>query len=109
MNESEFIETIDTILMQIEEAIEDNDAGIECETSSGILTLEFENGSQVIINRQTPVRQIWVAAKSGGYHLDLNKEDGSWYTDREGEELFALLVRVCREQSGKTVKLTAGT
>ena len=82
MNESEFNDIIDDILIEIEDAVEDacdeTGADIDYETTSGILTLSFSNGSQIIINRQTPLQQIWVAAKKDGFHYIFNTETKTW-------------------------------
>ena len=104
VNESEFDQRVDDTLTQIEEAIETSGAEIDYELSGGILTLEFEDGSKVIINRQAAVGQLWVAAKSGGYHLNFTAPLG-WVTDKEGEGLESLLSRVCSEQSEEAVSL----
>ncbi|HEX3063421.1 MAG TPA: iron donor protein CyaY [Usitatibacter sp.] len=97
MNESEFHRAVDAILARIEsslEAEEDLDVSLE----SGILTVECPDGSRVIVNRQTPNREIWVAARSGGFHFALR--DGQWRDTRGGDELFACLARVIESQSG---------
>ena len=103
MNESEFNQHIDDLLVSIEDAVEDAGVDIDFETVAGILTLEFDNGSKVIINRQTAMRQVWVAAKSGGYHLD--RVDEQWVTSLSKETLAGLLDRVCSEQMGEPVTL----
>lgn len=103
MNESEFNHAVDAQLIAIEEAIEASGADIDFDTVSGILTLEFANGSKIIINRQTPARQIWVATRSGGYHFDLKGE--SWVDDRSGEDLMERLSRAASEQAGEPVVL----
>lgn len=109
MNESEFNDLVDDILIEIEDAIEEacdeTGADIEYETTSGILTLDFANGSQVIINRQTPLQQIWVAAKQGGFHFDFDTESEQWICG--GKEFYAALSGYCSEQSGQTIKLEA--
>jgi CyaY protein len=71
---------------------------VDSELSSGILTLTFENGSKIIINRQTPNREIWVAAKSGGFHFRFVSTD--WIDTRSGETLGGLLSRVVSQQAG---------
>ena len=78
MNDSEFHRLADTLWMTIEERLDDwdGDSDIDCEINGGILTLSFENGSKIIINRQEPLHQVWLAAKQGGYHFDL--KDGEW-------------------------------
>ena len=103
MNESEFNQQIDDFLIEIEDAIEESGVEIDYETVAGILTLEFENGSQVIINRQVAMRQLWVAAKSGGFHLEW--VDGQWISSTTKEAIPALIDRVCTEQSGESVSL----
>ena len=103
MEESEFHEMVDDVLLTIENAIEACGFDIEAENVSGILTLYFPNDSQIVINRQTPTRQIWVASKSGGYHLDYDQDDENWQQD--GIELFHLLSRECSEQAGAPIEL----
>jgi len=73
MDESVFHERVDDLLLAIEDAVEDSGADIDYETAGGILTLRFADGSQIIVNRQTPVRQVWVATRSGGFHFDYDE------------------------------------
>ena len=102
--ESEFHQRVDGILRDIESALEAVDTDIDTETNGGILTLEFANGSKVIINRQTPTRELWVAAKSGGFHF---RFDGAlWRDTRTNESLETLLSRVITEQSGVVMSIT---
>jgi CyaY protein len=103
MNESEFNARADATLLAIEDAIEQLDTDIDFETSAGILTLTFENGSKVIINRQIATSEIWVAARSGGFHCRADGE--GWRCNTTGESLTALLSRVCSEQAGEAVEL----
>jgi len=108
MTESEFNRVIDETLLAIEEAVDASDAGIDYENSGGVLTLTLANDSQVIINRQTPVRQLWMAAKSGGYHFDFNKVTEEWHRTSDDAELFVALSEVISEQGGQAVTLSAG-
>ncbi len=102
MNESEFNALVDATLLRIERALEASDLDLEFETTNGILEIEFANGSKVIINRQTPMREIWVAARSGGFHFRLAgaQTDAQWNDTRGGKALFALLEEVVSQQSG---------
>lgn len=104
MTESEFNQQVDDTLIAIEEALDELDLDIDYETSGGILTITLENGTKVIINRQTPVKQLWLAAKDGGYHLDWVHEQ--WLTDKDQEPLSQLLSRVMTQQSGESVTIT---
>lgn len=103
MTPSEFTQLVDTTLAKIEQAIEASNAEIDFETSAGILELEFENGSKIIINRQSASQELWVAAKSGGYHYVW--KDEAWHNTRDGSELFAALSRYVSEQAGQTVDM----
>ncbi|MEN6584598.1 MAG: iron donor protein CyaY [Sulfuricella sp.] len=103
MTPTEFTQLVDTTLSQIEQAIEASDADIDFETSAGILELEFANGSKIIINRQSASQELWVAAKSGGYHYVW--KDDAWRNTRDGSELFASLSRYVSEQAGQQVEM----
>ena len=105
MEESTFNDIVDEVLEEIEQRVEDSGIEIDTECVGGILTLEFENGSKVIINRQTPLRQIWVAAKSGGFHFCLDAQQKVWREENKQDELFQALSRYCSEQSGESVTL----
>ncbi len=107
ISESEFNRHIDETLLKIEEAIDESGAEIDYENVSGILTLTFEDGSQIIINRQTPARQLWVAAKSGGHHFDFETTEGSWIRDRDRAPLFEILSALASDQAGESVALSA--
>jgi len=104
MNDTEFNTAVDTILLAIEDALEDLDTDIDAENAGGILTLTFENDSKVIVNRQGPTKEIWVAARSGGFHCGYR--DGEWICNTTKETLSALLTRVCSEQAGEPVTLS---
>lgn len=106
MNESEFNQLAEQTLLQIEDAVESCGVDIDYDTSGDILTLEFENGSQIIINKQTPLSQIWVAARSGGYHFNYDADKEIWCLDSNPQkELFAELSLYCTQQAGETVEL----
>jgi CyaY protein len=68
------------------------------------MTLTFENGSKIVINRQEPLHQVWLATKTGGYHFDYR--DGYWYCSRSGEEFFAKLSEATTGQAGENVSFS---
>ncbi|MDH5353176.1 MAG: iron donor protein CyaY [Gammaproteobacteria bacterium] len=106
MNESEFNALADETIMAIEDAVEASGADIDYDTAGDILTLEFTNGSQIIINKQAPLSQIWVAARSGGFHFDYDAARQLWHLNSDDQkELFAQLSQYCTEQSGESVAL----
>lgn len=105
MTESEFLALAEAVLAQVEAAVEGSDVDIDCERSGNVLTLEFEDGSKIIVNLQTPMSEIWIAARSGGYHYRLKGE--KWRDTRDDSELFEALSRFASEQAGETVTLSA--
>ena len=89
----------------IEQAIEESGADIDFEAAGGILTLEFGNATKIIINKQPPLMQLWVATKFNGYHFEYH--DGLWIDNRSGVELWALLSDAATKQAGATIQLQA--
>jgi CyaY protein len=107
MNESDFNQLAEDTMTAIEDAIDDCGVDIDYDSAGGILTLEFGNASQIIINKQTPLSQVWVAARSGGFHFDYDSDQQCWRLQGGGEELFSCLSRYCSEQAGEAVSLVA--
>ncbi len=103
MDSGEFNQKVEDTLSAIEDALDVCDADLDWDFAGGILTIECDNGSQVIINRQAPTQQIWLAARAGGFHFDYHAEQDCWKQDEL--ELFALLNKCLSEQSGETVEL----
>lgn len=104
MEESVFCTLADAELLRIEAAIEQCGLDVDIETKpGGILEVEFDDGSKVIVNRHVAAREIWVAAKSGGFHFA--PREGGWIAGRDGSELYSTLSRVISEQAGEPVVL----
>lgn len=104
MEESAFNALAEAELARIETALEACGADIDIEPKpGGILELEFDNGSKMIINRHTAAREIWVAAKSGGFHFRFQGE--SWVNTRDGRELWAMLADLVAAQADQPVQL----
>ena len=92
MIESEFNRLADTALARIETAIDNCDGDVECNRSGNVLEVEFGNSQKIIINRHDVNQEIWVAAKSGGFHYAW--QDGTWHSRRDGSELFSKLAEL---------------
>jgi CyaY protein len=100
MTETDFHAAVDAVLARIEAAVERSDA-LEVDLEQGVLTIGCPDASRIIVNRQAPNREIWVAARSGGFHFAFR--DGAWQDTRGGGELFASLARIIASQSGERV------
>ncbi len=104
MDEGEFNALAEQTLDRIERALGECGADFDYELKAGgVLELEFANGSKIIVNRHSAAREIWVAAKSGGFHF--RHVGGAWRGTRDGAELFAALSALVSAQSGKPVTL----
>ena len=108
MSETEFLDLAQSTLDQIEskmDRLNDQDLlDVECKRSGNVLEIEFiDNGSKIIINSQAPMQEMWVAAKSGGFHY--KRVDGRWVNTRDGSELFAALSSLASAQGGAAITL----
>jgi CyaY protein len=102
MTDSEFLDLAENLLRSVEascDRINDrNLADIDNQRVGAMVTLVFSNRSQIVINLQKPLHEVWLAAKSGGYHF---KFDGQQWSDSKGQgEFFASLSRDASEQAG---------
>jgi CyaY protein len=104
-SESEFVAQADTVLMSIGAALDvvadTSDADLDWSLNDGILTIDCGDGGKVIVNRHVPNRELWVAAKSGGFHFRDNA--GVWLDTRTGEALASVLARLLKAQSGAEI------
>lgn len=104
MPENTPAEAYEETITQLEEQLDECDADIDYDTVSDILTISFENGSKLIINRQAASGQLWLAARSGGFHYNYDAGSGRWLNDRTGEDFFAELSRLATEQAGEEIR-----
>ncbi|MEI7446952.1 MAG: iron donor protein CyaY [Burkholderiales bacterium] len=87
------------------ERVADDGLDVEVERSGNVITLTFEDDSKIVVNSHSAAQEIWVAARSGGFHY--RRRDGRWIDGRSGDELFAALSRLVSQQSGTAVVLAA--
>ena len=109
MTDSEYMDRAEAALAAIEQScdrINDaTEADIDNQRVGGMITLTFPNSSQLIINLQKPLHEIWLAARSGGYHY---RHDGTaWIDTKTGEEFFGNLSREATLQAGQPLLFTA--
>ena len=102
MTESEYNHLADDTLNRLETALDVALVDFE-RAGGGVMEIEFDDGSVIVVNKQAAAREIWVAAKSGGFHYLWDGE--SWRDSCAGEELFIALSRLASAQSGTTVEL----
>lgn len=108
MTESEFLAVAEAVLDDIESRIEQTadaaDVDVECSRSGNVLEIEFiDQSSKIIVNTQASMQEIWVAARSGGFHFRMKGD--LWLDTRDGSELFAALSSLVSAQAGQSLVL----
>jgi CyaY protein len=98
MSESQFNELIDSTFEALEQALDAVDADLDYETSGGVLTVTFDNDTRLVFSRQPPTRQLWLAARAGGFHFAYDVEAGDWRDTREGRLFRPFVVQQMQAQ-----------
>jgi CyaY protein len=106
LSEQEFDARADEALRALDRALNE-EAGLEADLESGILTIEFEDGLKYIVNSHRAARQIWMAADSSAWHYSFRPADGRWVASKSGDELWATLGAVIGKKLGRKVVLAA--
>src|SRR5437588_4988055 len=105
--ESDFIAAADATLAKIglalDAALETGNADVDWNLNDGILEIECADGSKLIVNRHVPNRELWVAARAGGFHF--RAEGGAWRDTRSGDDLAVTLAKLLRTQGGLPITL----
>ena len=109
MTDTEYQDRAEALLRAIELACDrindDTDADVDNQRVGGMITLTFSNGSQIIVNLQKPLHEVWMAARAGGFHY---KHNGSVWMDTKGQgEFFAHLSRYASEQAGQALSFSS--
>lgn len=95
MDDSSYAQLCEDFFAGLEDYLDGLEDSVDYESNGDICEITTEAGAKIVINRQPPVREIWLAAKSGGYHF---KHDGDrWLDTREGTEFFERLGRCLSE------------
>jgi CyaY protein len=109
MTDLEYQDLAESMLKAIELACDrindDTDADIDNQRTGGMITLTFSNRSQIVINLQKPLQEIWMAAKAGGFHYKFNSNQ--WADTTDSSEFFANLSRYASEQAGQPLVFKA--
>lgn len=109
MTDTEFMDHAERVLHAVEASCDrindESDADIDNQRVGGMVTLVFRDRSQIVVNLQKPLHEIWLAARSGGYHY---RFDGQQWLDTKGQgEFFASLSRYASEQTGMNLRFSA--
>ncbi len=105
MTDLEYMDRAEQLLKAVERSCDrindDSDADVDNQRTGGMVTLVFANRSQIVVNLQKPLHEVWMAARSGGYHF---RHDGTQWLDTQGVgEFFACLSREASAQAGQVL------
>src|SRR5574341_579987 len=104
LNDHEFAALATRTLARVGAAIDESGIDADPELKEGgVLEVEYADGSKIIVNRHAAAREIWVAARAGGFHF--RWDAGAWRDSRDGTELFAALSQLVSAQLGRRVDL----
>jgi CyaY protein len=82
--------------------LEEDVIDIDTHRTGGLLELAFPDGGKIVVNTQPPLQEMWVAARSGGYHY---RWDGQhWRDTRDGHELLEMLSRQASVQGDRPLR-----
>lgn len=105
MTDPEFMDRAERLLAAVERCCDrindDSDADLDNQRVGGMVTLVFPNRSQIVVNLQKPLHEVWLATQSGGYHYRF--ADGLWRDTKGGAEFFAQLSQDASAQSGQAL------
>ena len=109
MTDPEFMDRADALLKAVEACCDrindETDADVDNQRTGGMVTLTFSNGSQIVINQQKPLHEIWLATKAGGYHY--RWVDSQWRDTKGQGEFFSVLSSTASQQAGQDLRFAA--
>jgi len=100
LTEARFHDLVDATQQELEDIFDESGLDLDLENSAGVLTVTFENNSRLIFSRQEALSQLWLAARSGGFHFDYDEESKRWICDTSEELLSEMLARITLDQAG---------
>ena len=109
MTDLEYLDQAEALLEAVEACCDrmndEDDADIDNQRVGGMVTLTFANRSQIVINLQKPLQEVWLAAKAGGYHY--RYVDGQWMDTKGQGEFLTELSRQASAQAAMALQFVA--
>ena len=99
LTEARFHDLVDATQQNLEDVFDESGLDMDLENSAGVLTAKFEGGQQLIFSRQESLRQLWLAAREGGFHFDYDEKLSTWKCDKSDELLCEMVERLTLEHA----------
>ncbi|MGB0893003.1 MAG: iron donor protein CyaY [Parashewanella sp.] len=107
MTDTQYHHLVDEVFSSIETAIEtlidEQDADVDINASGSVLELEFDDGSKIVMNKQEPLHEIWLATRFGGFHFGFDGK--KWFDSRNNCDFIPHVIESIEKQSGIKIKL----
>jgi CyaY protein len=103
---SNLLQSIEVALEAADDAL---DLDLDVERQGGnVINIRFRDRSVIVVNTQPPLHEIWVAAKSGGYHYRWAGTLATplWLDTKTGRELLTDLSEFASAQAGQAIAIS---
>ena len=105
-NDLEFTTVADQFMEKLLDALDEFDPDdVDAQLSMGVLTMEFQDGSKCVMNRQTAAHQIWLAEGATAWHFDKDETTETWIDTKGRGEIRAVLSEVLSRRLERAVSL----
>lgn len=104
--EEQFVAAAEAELKALLQALDSIGDDVEVELAGDILTIDFDDDTQFVINRHSAARQIWMAAERTAWHFDRDAAAGAWIATKSGDELWSALSRTLTRKLGRSIRLS---
>jgi len=101
MTDQEYHQLIEDLFINLEEQVDACEVDLDYESASGILEIIFPDGSKIILNKQAPLHQLWVATKFNGHHFE--RHGDKWIDNRSGSEFWQFMNDAASKQAGTKI------
>jgi CyaY protein len=105
LSDSEYHRLADGVLASIEASVDrwlqDDVIDIDCRRTGGMLELGFPDRSTIVVNKQPPLHELWLATRGGGFHY--RHVNGQWVDGRDGSDFYTVLSKAAAAQGGKAL------
>ncbi|WP_439257020.1 iron donor protein CyaY [Lonepinella sp. BR2271] len=92
MNLVEFHQNIEQVWDHIEEQCDEQDVDVDFERQGSVFTMTFGNRTQIVINKQESMLELWLASRLGGLHFAW--KDNDWI-NHDGKRFYDCLSEAC--------------
>lgn len=87
MSDALYLSRVEDTLNQIEELLDDAESDLDYDNNGAMMVIKCPDRSQIILTRQPPVKQLWLATRTQGLHFDYDEQLQTWVLDSDGSPI----------------------